>query len=394
MHIIINGSFWAQPNVGSGQYLHGLVRWLPLVAPQHRYTLLVPASKAQLLPPPPGVALLAVRTPFDGRSKNLAKLWFEQVSVPMLVRVLQHQHLHSATHTGIKLVLHVPYFAPPLRCSVPVITTVGDIIPLRLPEYRGSIAVRSYMALMCHAIRHTTHILTFSAFSRDDVAAYFSIPVERISAILLAADERYMPQDQALAAARVFERYQLRQPFIYYVGGLDVRKNVAVLIRACAMLRQQTDMPFTLAIAGRPLSGNQRLFPDLEALICSTGTTDVVRRIDVPYADGPLLYQACTAFAFPSRYEGFGLPPLEAMACGAPVVVSNASSLPEVVGNAALCVSPDDVAGWAAALRQLLSNERLRAELRERGWQRAQRFTWRSVAEETVQQYVRVIEQA
>ncbi len=392
MHIVINGSFWAQPNVGSGQYLHGLVRWLPLVAPEHRYTLLVPASTAHLLPPPPGVALIAVRTPFDRRSKNLAKLWFEQVSVPALVQVLRHPH--SAVSARAQIVLHVPYFAPPVRCSAPVITTVGDIIPLRLPEYRGGIAVRTYMALMCHAIRHTAHILTFSAFSRDDVAAYFRIPVERISAILLAADERYRPQDQALAAAQVFECYQLREPFVYYVGGLDVRKNVATLIHACAMLRQHLDMPFTLAIAGRPLSRNQRLFPDLEGLIHRTGTADIVRRIDVPYADGPLLYQACTAFAFPSRYEGFGLPPLEAMACGAPVVVSNASSLPEVVDNAALCVAPDDVAGWSAALRQLLSDEQLRMELRERGWQRAQHFSWRSVAEETVQQYVRVAEQA
>lgn len=393
MHIIINGSFWAQPNVGSGQYLHGLARWLPLVAPQHRYTLLVPANNASFLPPPAGVELLAVRTPFDGWSKNLAKLWFEQVSVPVLVRLLQHRHLQRAAPAGAKVVLHVPYFAPPVRCSAPVITTVGDIIPLRLPEYRGNIAVRSYMALMCHAIRYTTHILTFSKFSRDDIAAYFGIPVERISPILLAADERYRPQDQALAAARVFERYQLRRPFVYYVGGLDVRKNVTTLIRACALLRQQMHMPFTLAIAGRPFSRNRRLFPDLEGLIRSTGTADVVRRIDVPYADGPLLYQACTVFAFPSRYEGFGLPPLEAMACGAPVVVSNASSLPEVVDDAALCVPPDDVAGWAAALRHLLTDEGLRTELRERGWRRAQRFTWRSVAEETVQQYVRVAEQ-
>jgi glycosyltransferase involved in cell wall biosynthesis len=331
------------------------------------------------------VTTLTLRTPFDGRDKNLAKLWFEQVSIPQVARLLTDQR---------DMIVHVPYFAPPLHCSIPVITTVGDIIPLLLPEYRGGPHVRAYMALASRALRHTSHILTFSERSRWDIAAYFDISLQRISAILLAADERYTAQDRATAAAQVATRYDLRVPFVYYVGGLDARKNVAVLIRACALLRQDqtwSQQPFTLAIAGRPLGGNSRLFPDLDSVIAETGTEECVRRIEVPHVDGPLLYRACTIFAFPSRYEGFGLPPLEAMACGAPVVVSNASSLPEVVGNAALTVPPDDVAGWAAALGRLLGDAALREELRTRGLQQAGHFSWQRVAEETVQRYESVL---
>ncbi|KAB8330865.1 glycosyltransferase family 4 protein, partial [Scytonema tolypothrichoides VB-61278] len=161
------------------------------------------------------------------------------------------------------------------------------------------------------------------------------------------------------------------------------RKNVATLLRAFALLRSRGERA-TLAIAGRALGGDPRLFPDLDGLIADLGVGAAVRRIDVPLEDGPLLYRACTLFAFPSRYEGFGLPPLEAMACGAPVVVSDASSLPEVVGGAALRVAPDDVVGWAAAISRLLGDPALRADLRRRGFAQAARFSYRRAAEETL----------
>jgi glycosyltransferase involved in cell wall biosynthesis len=280
-------------------------------------------------------------------------------------------------------VLLVPYFAPPVRSRVPVVTTVGDIIPLLLPEYRGRAHVRAYMGLVRRAVRGSAQILTFSARSRDDIVAHLRLPRERVTPVLLAAGDQYSPGDQAAARAEVARRYGLHEPFIYYVGGLDARKNVATLLRAFALLRSR-GLPVTLAIAGRALGGDRALFPDLDALCADLELGPTVRRIDVPLEDGPLLYRACTVFAFPSRYEGFGLPPLEAMACGAPVVVSDASSLPEVVGPAALRVPPDDVVGWAAALGRLLGDPGLRAELRAQGLAQAARFSYRRVAEETL----------
>ncbi len=381
MQVLINGSFWAQPTVGSGQYLHGLLRWLPEVAPERRYVLLRPAAAPAGPPLPPGVIGAALRTPFDRLSDNLAKLFFEQVALPDAARRLAHQ--------ASPAVLLVPYFAPPLRSSVPVVTTVGDIIPLLLPEYRGGPHVRAYMALVRRAVRRSAQVLTFSARSRDDILAHLGLPPERVTPVLLAAGEQYRPGDEAAARAEVARRYGIDGPFIYYVGGLDARKNLATLLRAFAQLRARGEDAI-LVIAGRALGRDRRLFPDLDGLIASLGLGSAVRRIDVPHEDGPLLYQACTLFAFPSRYEGFGLPPLEAMACGAPVVVSDASSLPEVVGDAALLVAPDDVPGWADAMGRLLADAELRAELRARGLARAARFSYRRVAEETLA----VLEQA
>jgi len=375
VQLLISGSFWSQPSVGSGQYLHGLLAAMPQVAPEHRYVLLRPAAMPPGPPLPPGVVGAALRTPFDRASANLAKLYFEQLALPTAARRL--------ARVPEPTVLLVPYFAPPLRSRVPVVTTVGDIIPLLLPEYGGGPHVRAYMQLVRRAVRRSAQVLTFSACSRDDIVAHLRLPSPRVTPVLLAAGAQYGPGNPAAARAEVARRYGLTGPFIYYVGGLDARKNLPTLLRAFALLRAR-GVGATLAIAGRALGRNQRLFPDLDALIANLELGAAVRRIDVPLADGPLLYQACTLFAFPSRYEGFGLPPLEAMACGAPVVVSDASSLPEVVGDAALRVPPDDVVAWAAAIGRLLSDPALRADLRAQGLAQAARFSYQRVAQETL----------
>lgn len=375
MQVLISGSFWAQPNVGSGQYLHGLVRWLPQVAPQHRYLLLRPSGGGTAPALPHGITSITLHTPFDRINENLAKLYFEQIALPQAARRLAR--FQEPT------VLLVPYFAPPLRARVPVVTTVGDIIPLLLPEYRGGFPVRAYMTLVRRTVKHSTHVLTFSKCSRDDIVTHLKLPASKVTSVLLAAGDQYSPGDQQAARAEVAQRYRLSEPFIYYVGGLDARKNLEVLLRAFALLRARGEKA-GLAIAGRALGRDRKLFPDIDRLIADLDLGTAVRRIDVPFEDGPLLYRACTVFAFPSRYEGFGLPPLEAMACGAPVVVSNTSSLPEVVGTAALRVSPDDTVAWAAALGRVLGDATLREELRIQGLAQAAHFSYHRVAEESL----------
>ncbi len=380
MHILLNGLFWGQPTVGMGQYLHSLLAWLPRVAPHHRYTLLLPASSSEIPALPVAVSPLTLRTPFDGRNDNLAKLWFAQVGVPQVAAML------ARGRSGDTL-LHVPYFAPPARCAVPVVVTIPDIIPLLLPAYRGGPHVRSYMALVRRTARHARAVLTLSHHSRRDIVAHLDIPAERVVPTPLAADECYTPGDPAAAAQQVAARYSLHAPFIYYVGGLDERKNVAVLLRALALLRAWGEPLPTLALAGRAAGHNRRLFPDVDSAIRREGVADLVRRIDVPREDGALLYRACTLFAYPSRYEGFGLPPLEAMACGAPVVASSTTSLPEVVGDAAITLDPDRAEGWAAAFSRLLHDPALRAQMRQQSLARAATFSWRSVAQQTTHVY-------
>ncbi len=387
MRIAISGMFWHQPTVGSGQYLHGMLGELARIAPQHEYILLLPAYLANDRRPttddrhePPSSFVIrhssfVVPTPFDGKNKNFAKLWFEQIGVPLAARRLRAD------------LLHVPYFAPPLWAAMPVVATVLDIIPLLLPEYRGGRGVRAYMRLVARAARRADRVIAISEDSRRDIIHHLGCARARVSTIALAAGPQYRPIDRAQAAAQVAERYGLREPFVYYVGGLDARKNVPTLVQAWQRLRQAGGPPATLAIAGRALGADARLFPDIDTLIAELGMADSIRRIDVPREDNPLLYNAATAFAFPSRYEGFGMPPLEAMACGTPAAVAAASSLPEVVGDAALLVPPDDVSAWAGALWRLIGDAALRDDLRARGFARAARFSYDRVARATVEVY-------
>jgi glycosyltransferase involved in cell wall biosynthesis len=391
MRIAISGMFWSQPTVGSGQYLHGMLGELARVAPEHEYVLLRPAylddrrpTTDDRRPDAHSVvggqwSVVVVRTPFDGRGKNLAKLWFEQVGVPLAAARLRAD------------LLHVPYFAPPLWAPMPVVATVLDIIPLLLPEYRGGAAVRAYMRLVATAARRADHVIAISDDSRRDIIRHLGCAPGRVTTIPLAAGPQYQPIDRDQALRLVSERYGLKEPYLYYVGGLDARKNVATLIHAWKRLREAGGPKATLVIAGRALGSDTRLFPSLDALIAEPSIVDSIRRLDVPRDDNPLLYSAATAFAYPSRYEGFGMPPLEAMACGTPAVVADASSLPEVVGDAALLALPDDVSAWAGALWRLLADTALRERLRAGGFARAACFSYVRVGRATVEVYNRVI---
>ena len=405
MRVAISGMFWDQPYTGSGQYLRGLLEGLRRVAPEHEYLVLAPAadegrrtkdeeqrtknkehraknegvtlqrSNAPTLQRSNAPTLVEVRTPFDGRDARLAKLWFEQVGVPLAARRLGAD------------VLHVPYAAPPLLSRVPVVATVHDIIWWLLPEYRGGAPVRAYFRVVAAAIKRAARILADSEHSRRDIIAHLGCAPERVATVLLAAREEFRPLDRAAAQGYVAERYGLRGPFVYYVGSLEARKNIPMLLRAFARLRRSGGPPATLVLASRPPGDDPRLFPDIESLIDTLDLRGSVRRIDASREDNPQLYAAAELLAYPSRYEGFGLQPLEAMACGTPVLVSDASSLPEVVGPAALRAAPDDVPGWTAALWRLLADPDLRADLRRRGLERAALFSYDRAARETIAVY-------
>ena len=374
MRIAINAMFWQEPTVGSGQYLRGLVTALAAHAAQPQLTLILPPSHSAPDDVPAHVECITAQLP-TWLKAGLAKLYFEQLAVPQL-----------AARLGAD-VLHVPYFAAPLRSSLPIIVTILDLIPLRLSAYRGRAQVRAYTHLVAQAARQATQVLTISEHAAREIREHVHIPADRITVTPLAAGALFQPMDREHARAEVAKRYGIRSPFVYYVGGLDVRKNVPMLIRAFAHMRRAGGPKVTLVIAGQALSNNPQLFPNIDALIAEEQAHEWIQRIQVPYSDGALLYNAAQVFAAPSRYEGFGLGPLEAMACGTPVIAAQASSLPEVVGDAALCVPPDDSAAWTAALWRLLADAALREKLGQRGLQRAAQFSYAHTANMTMNVY-------
>lgn len=377
LHVAINGFFWDKPTVGVGQYLHGLLNAITHVDAVC-IELLIPAGTT---PPeaPPGVTLHVLDTPFDGKSANLAKLWFEQIAVPQ-----------AATRLGAQL-LHVPYFAPPYVCGVPVVTTIPDLIPLTRPAYRGNMLVRGYMALVKAASERSHTLLAISHAVAQSASQLLRRPVDKIVVTHLAADPMYTPH--ADASAYVAQR-GLMGSYIYYVGGYDERKNVITLVRAFAALPDHIRGHTLLVLAGKVPNHNRTLFPDIDAEIDRLGIRAQVKQIDVSRTDNPYFYSAATIFVYPSHLEGFGLPPLEAMACGTPVICSNQSSLPEVVGDAAILVDPTDVSAWRDALAQLLQDPNRRAALRAAGLQRAKRFDYVHTAQTTIEAYRSVVSQS
>jgi len=366
LRLILNGWFLGEETTGSGQYLQGLLRYLFALAPEHDYVLVVwqPWLRGSLPQMPTGWALYPIHTPFDGVSADLAKVWFEQVGFPHACRRLQAD------------VAHVPYWGSPWWTPCPTLVTVHDLIPLVLPAYRGGWRQRLYSWLVRRSARRAHTVITDSHASRRDIVRYLGIPDKRVHVIHLAADKRYRPVTNPEALSRVRTRYGLPDRFLLYLGGFDVRKNVGLLLQAVAQVVRSGDFAnWKLVVAGRLPSAGTSFSPDPRQTTRELSIKSHVRFIGwVDEADKPALYTQAWTFCFPSAYEGFGLPVLEAMACGCPPIVSDVASLPEVVGEAGWIVPVGDVKALAAAIRETLHltpevHERARREARQRAAQ-------------------------
>jgi glycosyltransferase involved in cell wall biosynthesis len=273
--------------------------------------------------------------------------------------------------------LHSPYFALPLRRPIPAAVTIHDLIPMLLPAYRGSLLVRAYTRLQALACRSAEAILVDSECSKRDVLRLLKVPAGRVHVIYLGVDARYSPDSSGPSP--------LDKPYVLYVGGLDVRKNVPALIRAFGQIAPEYP-ELVLAIAGQARP-NSPLFPNLQRIAAPLG--DRVRFLGGVSEEQKLaLYRHAELFAFPSLYEGFGLDPLEALACGCPVVCSNAASLPEIVGDAALLFDPRDERALAKAMRHALADPE---PLRAKGPLQASKFSWHATAAHTAAVYREVL---
>jgi glycosyltransferase involved in cell wall biosynthesis len=276
-------------------------------------------------------------------------------------------------------VYHAPHYVLPILTRGRRVVTIHDCIHLMFPQYLPYRFAKTYArAMLYSATRRADRILTVSESSKRDILRFFSVKPEKISVIYNAIDEHFRVSPTDEAVERVRGRYQLQDPFVLYVGNVKPHKNVERLIDAFALLRRRGVDGLKLVIIGDEISK----FQTLRRAVHRHKLHKHVRFLGfVPDDTLSVLYRLAGVFVFPSLYEGFGLPPLEAMACGAPVITSNVSSLPEVVGDAALLVDPYSSEAIADAIWKVLSDSSLSARLRAKGLARAQDFSWeRSVA--------------
>ncbi|GIV91225.1 MAG: glycosyl transferase family 1 [Patescibacteria group bacterium] len=278
--------------------------------------------------------------------------------------------------------IHAPGIRFPLTARIPVVVTIYDIIPILHPELfpkRGAIILSVYLHLMR---RFARTVIVISEATKRDVQTYLRIPSEQIVVTPLGVNPIFQPQSPTIIAM-VRERLGIRWPYLLCVGNIEPRKNIVRLIEAFAIIRRH-GWPHHLIVVGKggPLSG-----PIYQASV-RLGLTDFVHFTGfIDNHDLAALYAGADAFVYPSLYEGFGLPVIEAMACGCPVVTSNVASLPEVGGEVAIYANPHDVASIATAIEQVLAAPDYTDTLRNRGILHAQQFTWERCVALTAQAY-------
>lgn len=381
MRLALNGWFWDSPATGSGQYTRRLVRALMALVPDLEITVVIPGeSTADRLDEAQDASSSCVLHRIPSSRSNLAKVRFEQVGFP-----------RACVRVGAG-VAHVPFWGAPARSPMPLVVTIHDVIPVVIRHYRGGVLQRLYTALVSATARGADLVLTDSEASRRDIVRRLAIPQQRVRVIPLAVDESYHPQpetdDESTRAA-----YDLPERYILYLGGFDRRKNLATVLAAYRWAGPAIGERCPLVIAGRLPERDTCFTPDPRRLMREERVPEQhVQFIGfVQEADKPALYRGATAFFFPSRYEGFGLPPLEALACGTPVVGSDVASLPEIVGDAGCLLPANDARGMAGMLIRLVDDEGFRARMSQRAVAQAETFSWTRTAKATMRAYEAVL---
>ncbi len=372
--------FKAHRERGIGRYAKNLLKAMTELAEPVDLALLTQANL-----PDPGLLHDLPRIP-----TGYAPAW-----LPIGKRIISHHGLARRALAGPwrqgRLVHFLSHLDAPSRVGPKTVITVHDLIAQKLAGLYGQgksdARFRLERWLETRCLYRAAAIIAVSQCSKSDLVEMYGIPESRIRVIHEAADPNLKPVEDPGLRLAVLERYGLGAdiPFFLYLGGIDQRKDLSTLLAALAELKER-DLDFVLALAGKISEDKQ--YPALIAEIARQGLRERVRLLGfVPDDDLPALFSACAAFVFPSLYEGFGLPPLEAMACGAPVVAADASAVPEVVGRAGILVPPGQAGALAQALEGVLTNPELSRELKEQGQRRAALFSWSRAAAETLEIY-------
>jgi glycosyltransferase involved in cell wall biosynthesis len=317
--------------------------------------------------------------------------WFLPArATSLLLQAPLHRLLAVESFIGASDLFHWTNFLCCSQRTGKKILTVHDVSFVLFPEYHPLKRRFLFKSFFPRSLEQADHIITVSQNTKQDLVRYFHVPPEGITVIPLAADETFRPICPEDAAATL-TRYGIRYAqYVLYVGTLEPRKNLPRLLQAYHLFRNSHSESVPMVLTGANGWLNKGLFAEIER---SPWRSDIKILGYVAKADLSALYSGALAFVYPSIYEGFGLPPLEAMACGAPVITSNNSSLPEVVGDAGLLVDPLDVDEIARAMLKIADNLVLRETLCKRGIERARTFNWKITAQQTLDVYEKTLDQ-
>ncbi len=363
MRVGIDARLVYYSQAGIGQYILHLVDGLAQVDDENEYILLQSRKDDTTILEKPNFRRVSLWTPSHHRFERHA------LNVELM-------------RLGLD-VLHSPDFIPPHRPTCKSVITVHDLAFLLYPHFLTKESAR-YYGHIDQAVRWTDHIIAVSESTKRDTIQHLGVADDKITVVHEAANPIFRPIDREEARAHVRNRHGVDGPYVLFVSTIEPRKNVPTLLRALWQLMECYKEDVRLVLAG----GKGWLFEDVFAVVDElklNGRVHFVGR--VPSNDLLYLYNAAEMLAHPAFYEGFGLPPLEAMACGLPTVVSDVASLPEVVGDAGLLIDPHDADELTVAMWRVLNDAALRQEMQDKGLRQAKRFSWKRAAQETLEIY-------
>lgn len=357
---------------GIGTYIRSLVHALGAIDHHNQYTLISAPDDARTL---------------TGLPENFRTAIYRRADTDPLDHILFPAFLRGLSPD----LVHIPLNRVPLFMIRPYVVTVHDLSTLLFETDSSETRRRLRRYLFYRGLLLASSVIAVSESTRRDLHNLVGIPLEHVRRVYNAPDPGFLAHDPADAQEkqRILERYQINYPFLLYAGNIRPHKNVPRLVEAFAVVRDQ--------LSSHPLYKDLRLiiigdtisqYPSVRQAVIKSRAENVVRFLGfVPFDTLRCFYEAAVAFVFVSRYEGFGLPPLEAMACGTPVVTSNVSSLPEVVGDSAVQVNPENVFEIARGIKEVLLDETLRNTLTRCGREQASRFSWQRTAREVLDIY-------
>lgn len=351
---------------GIGTYTHELIKSLSKIDSENDYLLFMPECDL--------VNTLNSNFKIQKVESESSGNFWENIRIPNILNNI-NVDIYHIPQNGVGLSKNI---------SCKKVITLHDIIPLKMPETVSERYLKIFNNELPEIIDDCDGIITVSEFSKNDISKEFGFPLEKIFVTPLAAEEIYKPLSKCQSKNLITEKYGIKEDFVLYVGGFSPRKNILGLIEAYSKLPSKLKDTFKLIIVGT----KGRSYPMYKARAEKLNISDNVIFTDfIPLDDMPLFYNAAEVLVYPSFYEGFGLPPIEAMACGTPVIASNVTSLPEVCYESALLIDPHDIDLLSYDIERVLSNSLLRLTMVKKSLSRSTNFSWIKTAKKTIDAY-------